>query len=367
MGPRDWVLAAVVVTLLSAATVIGQLVQRQPHLGLNAAAIATFNRRVRAWWIICALLGSAFFSPTLTVTLFGLMSFWALREFITLTPTRLGDHRALFWVFALFTPLQYILVAKDYYTLYSIFIPVFAFLFIPARIALSGDYKRFLERAAKIQSGLLICVYCLSFAPALLYLDVPATSSIGRIREDTRHLQAIAADLADTSPKEAAALNDMATRLTAQLPEITESEEQSAAASARARLLFFFVTMALLSEAFQFVWSQLYGRHVIAPSINAARTWEGLLGGSASTALVGMVLHWATPYKYLWQTAFMSTIVAVMGFAGAMTMSAIKRDRGVRDYGTLVEGHGGVLDRIDAICFAAPVFYHVSRQIFGMG
>ncbi len=241
------------------------------------------------------------------------MSFWALREFITLTPTRLGDHRALFWVFALFTPLQYIFVARNYYALYSIFIPVYGFLFIPARVALAGDFKRFLERVAKIQSGLLICVYCLSFAPALLYLEVPKHGS-----------------------------------------------------NANARLLFFFVTMALLSEAFQFVWSQLYGRHVIAPSINAARTWEGLVGGSASTALAGMLLYWATPYD-LWQAAFMSMVVAVMGFAGAMTMSAIKRDRGVRDYGTLVEGHGGVLDRIDAICFAAPVFYHVSRQIFGMG
>jgi phosphatidate cytidylyltransferase len=313
MGPRDWVLAAVVVVLLSVATAVGQFVKRQPHLGLNAAAINTFNRRLGAWWIICALLGIAFISPTLTVALFGLMSFWALREFITLTPTRLGDHRSLFWVFFVFTPLQYVAVAYNNYAFFSILIPVYAFLFIPARTALAGDYKRFLERVAKIQSGLLICVYCLSFAPALLYLEVPAPGQ-----------------------------------------------------SANARLLFFFVTMALLSEAFQFVWSQLYGRHVIAPSINAARTWEGLVGGSASTALVGMVLHWATPYQYLWQTAFMSMVVAVMGFAGAMTMSAIKRDRGVRDYGTLVEGHGGVLDRIDAICFAAPVFYHVSRQIFGM-
>jgi phosphatidate cytidylyltransferase len=313
MGPRDWVLAAVVVVLLSVATAIGQFVKRQPHLGLNAAAIATFNRRLGAWWVICALLGIAFISPTLTIALFGLMSFWALREFITLTPTRPGDHRALFWVFAFFTPLQYIFVAKNYYALYSIFIPVYAFLFIPARVALAGDFKRFLERVAKIQSGLLICVYCLSFAPALLYIETP-----------------------EESP------------------------------SANARLLFFFVTMALVSEAFQFVWSQLYGRHVIAPTINAARTWEGLVGGSASTALAGMLLYWATPYD-LWQAAFMSMVVAVMGFAGAMTMSAIKRDRGVRDYGTLVEGHGGVLDRIDAICFAAPVFYHVSRQIFGVG
>jgi phosphatidate cytidylyltransferase len=325
MAAQDWALAIVVVTLLTAATVTGLVVQRQPHLGLNAAAIATFNRRVRAWWVICALLAIAFFNATLAVALFGLMSFWALREFITLTPTRLGDHRALFWVFFFFTPLQYVLVAFDKYELFSILIPVYAFLFIPARIALAGDFKRFLERVAKIQSGLLICVYCLSFAPALLFLNLPA-------------------NVQDDDP------------------------------SASARLLFFFVTMALLAEAFQFVWSQLYGRHVIAPEINAARTWEGLVGGSASTALAGMVLYWATPYGWnagvfdrftaLWQAAFMSMVIAVMGFAGAMTMSAIKRDRGVRDYGTLVEGHGGVLDRIDAICFAAPVFYHVSQQLF---
>src|SRR6187397_731722 len=235
MGPRDWVLAAVVVVLLSVATAVGQFVKRQPHLGLNAAAIATFNRRLGAWWIICALLGIAFISPTLTVALFGLMSFWALREFITLTPTRLGDHRALFWVFFIFTPLQYVAVAFNNYAFYSIWIPVYAFLFIPTRIAIAGDFKRFLERVAKIQSGLLICVYCLSFAPALLYLDINGADSA------------------------------------------TDSRAQ-------ARLLFFFVTLALLSEAFQFVWSQLYGRHVIAPAINASRTWEGLLGGAASTA-----------------------------------------------------------------------------------
>src|SRR5262249_55136245 len=157
---------------------------------------------------------------------------------------------------------------------------------------------------------LLICVYCLSFAPALLYLPIPGADQ-----------------------------------------------------SSNARLLFFFVTMALFSEAMQFIWNRLYGRHVIAASINEARTWEGLIGGAVSAALVGMVLHWATPFANVWQTALMSMIIAIMGFAGAMTMSAIKRDRGVRDYGTLVEGHGGELDRIDAICFAAPVFYHVSRVI----
>jgi phosphatidate cytidylyltransferase len=312
MTGQDWAFAGVVVGLLAVATAVGQIVKRQPHLGLHAAAVESFNSRVRAWWIICSLLAVAFISKGLTVALFGFLSFWALREFITLTPTRLGDHRALFWVFFFFTPLQYLLVWLDNYPLYSILIPVYAFLFIPARVALSGDYKRFLERVAKIQSGLLICVYCLSFAPALLYLG-------------------------DDQP------------------------------SANARLLFFFVTMALLSEAVQFLWSRLYGRHVIAPSINAARTWEGLIGGTLTAGLVGMLLFWATPFRDIWQAALASMIIAVMGFAGAMTMSAIKRDRGVRDYGTLVEGHGGVLDRIDAICFAAPVFYHVTRQIFAAG
>jgi phosphatidate cytidylyltransferase len=188
---------------------------------------------------------------------------------------------------------------------------VYAFLFIPARVAIAGDPKRFLERAAKIQSGLLVCVYCLSFAPALLYLDLPD-------------------DVPDAH---------------------------------RPGMLFFFVTMSLLAEALQFIWSRTYGRHVIAPAINGTRTWEGLLGGSASTALIGMAIYRLTPFN-VWQAPLVSMIIAVMGFAGAMTMSAIKRDRGVQDYGTLVEGHGGVLDRIDAICFAAPVFYHVTRQIF---
>jgi phosphatidate cytidylyltransferase len=313
---ENWALAGVVVGLLIVATAIGQVLRRQGQLGLNPAAVEAFNSRLQAWWIICCLLAVAFWSEELTIALFGFVSFWSLREFITLTPTRMGDHRALFWVFFFFTPLQYVLLwldgwdGYDTYGLYSILIPVFALLFIPLRIAIAGDPKRFLERVAKIQCGLLICVYCLSFAPALLYLHWT----------DTVY-------------------------------------------SERARLLFFFILLSLMSEALQFVWGRLYGRHVVAPEINATRTWEGLLGGTASTALVGMSLWWATPYTQLWHVALVAMLTAVMSFGGAMTMSAIKRDRGVRDYGTLVQGHGGLLDRIDSICFAAPVFYHVTRQL----
>mgnify|MGYP000054366503 CR=1 FL=1 len=258
---------------------------------------------------MCAVLAGAFLVPgtVVTVVLFGFLSFWALREFITLTPTRPGDHRALFWVFVLCTPAQYVLVGLGAYDYFSILIPVYAFLLIPARISMAGDAKRFLERTAKVQSGLLICVYCLSYAPALL-----TSLNLGE----------------DASPN--------------------------------ARLLFFFILMVQLSDALQYAWAQLPSKHVIVPTISPTKTWEGLLGGTASVTLLGAILWWATPFPFL-VAAGMSTVIALMGFAGGLTMSAIKRDRGVKDYGTLVEGHGGVLDRIDSLCFAAPVFFHLTR------
>ena len=119
--------------------------------------------------------------------------------------------------------------------------------------------------------------------------------------------------------------------------------------------------MVQLSDVLQYAWAQLPSKHVIVPTINPNKTWEGLLGGTASAALLGMALWWATPFPY-WLAAAMSAVISLMGFAGSLTMSAVKRDRGVKDYGTLVEGHGGVLDRIDSLCFAAPVFFHLTRS-----
>jgi phosphatidate cytidylyltransferase len=225
----------------------------------------------------------------------------------------LGDHRALFWAFNLFTPLQYVLVAtgESCYEIFSILIPVYASLFIPARIAMSGDPKRFLERSAKIQAGLLICVYALSFAPAILTLSW------------------------DNGLKQ----NDHDTNV---------------------NLLLFFVILVQLGDILQYAWGKMLGKHVIAPAINSSRTWEGFIGGIVSVTLLGISFHWITPFG-IWQAGLIAMITGIMGFAGGMTMSAIKRDRGVTDYGTLVQGHAGLLDRIDSICFAAPVFYHMAR------
>lgn len=314
--PTRWLLGTVLV-VLAIASLVGRFLRKQPEGTVNPALARLFNLRVRAWWMMCAILIAGFiFGYVATVVLFGVVSFIALREFITMTPTRRGDHRALFWVLCVVTPLQYVLVGlgENWYGVYSIFIPVYASLLIPARIAISGDPKWFLERSAKIQFGLLICVYALSYAPALLDLSLQVVDENGN-----------------------------SVPWTGSLPG----------------LLFYFVLLVQLNDVFQYAWGKIVGKHVIAPRVNSSRTWEGFCGGVASTTLVGVLLCGVTPFG-IWGSAFMAMIVAVMGFAGGMTMSAIKRDRGVEDYGTLVQGHHGLLDRIDSLCFAAPVFFHLT-------
>ena len=343
-----------VLTLLVAAETVLQILRHRADSTVDPAILETFRNRVRAWWILtAALAGAVLTGQTVTVFLFCGIAFWGLREFITLTPTRPGDHRTLFWVFFLFTPLQFVLVWFRHYGLYSILIPVYVFLFIPARIAFSGDAKRFLERSAKIQVGLLICVYCLSHAPALMtsqraVTDTGRGPATGNGKAGPR-LDRCGRGGGAGCPGE-------------KPPESGKSfaEQFRGDTGAKARLLLFFVLMVQLGDVLQYAWAQIPLKHVIAPTINPGKTWEGLLGGTGSVMLLGAALWWATPFP-VWLTPLMSGVIALMGFCGAMTMSAIKRDRGVKDYGTLVEGHGGVLDRIDSICFAAPIFFHLTR------
>lgn len=323
LNPRSLWLMGVVLAILAGAYIVGMFLRKQPEGTVHPALARAFNERVRAWWMMAAILMAGFLLRYhATVFLFFLISFWALREFITMTPTRRSDHRTLFWVFFVITPAHYLLVGlgETWYGLYSIMIPVFGWLILPSRIAFSGDSKRFLERSAKILAGLIICVYSLSYAPALLDLSLYTRDASGAL-------------------------------------QLWEGSKPG--------LLFYFVLLVQLSDLLQYAWGKLIGRHVIAPNINASRTWEGFCGGVASTTLFGVLLYWVTPFG-VWGSACMAMIVAVMGFAGGMTMSAIKRDRGVKDYGTLVQGHAGVLDRIDSLCFSAPVFFHMAPIIARM-
>lgn len=296
-----------VLALLVLASAIGAILKRRARSDAARQTIENLNARTRAWWKMCAI-----FLVTLIVgrigslILFALMSLLALREYVTLIPTRRSDHRTLTWSFFVIAPLQYYLVGIRWYGFFAVMIPVVAFLFIPTRMAMTGDTEHFLERAAKLQFGIMICLYCLSYAPALLMLQIPGF----------------------------------------------EGKD--------ARLLFYLVLVAQMSDVFKYVWGKLIGRHKIAPLVSPGKTWEGFFGGVLTATALGAALWWVTPFTPL-EAAGMSLVIALLGAAGGLVMSAIKRDAGVKDFGAMIEGHGGMLDRIDSLCFAAPIFFHIVR------
>lgn len=320
-GRAVFLLVAMLVVLAILA-VVGQVLRRRPETAIDPDIIRTFNNRVSAWLTIAAILTVTMtMQRWVTVAFFGILSFWALREFIAMTPTRRADHRTLLWVLLFFAPIQYVMVGLglEWYGLYTVLIPVYCSLFIPARIAFTGDTKRFLERTAKIQFGLLICVYALSHAPALLYQNYQQWNGA--------------------------------------------TDRMEPWSGKPAGLLLFLIVIVLFSDAMHFALDRLLGRHVIAAPVNPTRTWEGLLGAAVMAALAGMVLQLVvnvTPFTW-YGAGLMALLISVMGSSGNMTIGAIKRDRGVKEHGTLVQGHAGMLDRIDSVCFAAPIFFHVTR------
>ena len=125
-------------------------------------------------------------------------------------------------------------------------------------------------------------------------------------------------------------------------------------------LIAFLVLVVQGSDVLQYVWGKLCGRHKVAPELSPSKTWEGLIGGVVSATALGAALYAITPFSP-WQAAALAFVICVMGFLGGLVMSAIKRDRGVKDWGDLIEGHGGMLDRLDSVVFAAPVFFHAVR------
>jgi phosphatidate cytidylyltransferase len=306
-----WIgLVAGILALLAVASIAGWILSRRVTGGPGRVTVDNINARIRAWWVMVAIFLFAVATGTTgSILLFGVISFLALREFVTLAPTRPGDHRALFWSFFVATPLQYYLAWLGWYGMFSILIPVYASILLAIRTTLAGDTERFLERTATNYWGLMICVYFVSHVPALLTLHIPGY------------------------------------------------EGQNA------KLMIFLVLVVQLSDVLQYVWGKSIGRRRIAPSISPNKTWEGLVGGALSATAIGTALWWVTPFSP-GEAALMALVLTMMGFAGGLIMSAIKRDRGVKDFGTLIEGHGGVLDRIDSLCFAAPVFFHLTRYFY---
>ena len=293
--------------VLAVASAIGLTLKWRSGFDRPHATIDNLNARHKAWWIMIAVIAAATWTGAWAVIgLFALVSFQCLREYVSLAPTRKGDHRALIWSFYVFLPLQYYLIAAGWYGLFSILIPVYAFLLLPISASLGADTARFLERSAKIQWGLMICAYCLSHVPALLTLEIPGYEG--------RNLL----------------------------------------------LVVFLLLTVQSSDVFQYIWGKLLGRHALSKQISPSKTVEGLVGGVLSATVMGAALWWITPFSPV-EAAFVALVINTLGFFGGFVLSAIKRDRGVKDWGHLIEGHGGMLDRVDSLAFSAPVFFHLLR------
>ena len=296
--------------ILVIASLVGWVLRRRAVSEGAIAVIDNLNARVNAWWVMVVIFSVVFMiGPDATLVMFAFISFFALREFITLTPTKPGDHRALSLAFFVLIPIQYVLIGIHWYALFSIFIPVYAFLLLPSLSVQTEDAENFLERTAKIQWGIMITIYCISHAPALLLLDIP-----GYKGED-------------------------------------------------ALLLFYLVLVVQLSDVLQYVFGKLFGKTRIAPVVSPSKTVEGFIGGAASATLVGAAMWWITPFTPL-QSAAIAFVIVLMGFLGGLSLSAVKRSLGAKDWGTMIKGHGGMMDRMDSISFAAPIFFHLTRYFF---
>ncbi|WP_051304849.1 phosphatidate cytidylyltransferase [Chitinilyticum litopenaei] len=307
-APLCWGLAVVGVLLVVASLTIALLKRRKPQKNW-----LELEQRVRTWyWIVGIFALTLLGSKALALTVFALVSFLAFKEFLTLSATREADHVVLFWAY-MSIPFQYFWLGVNWYGMFIIFIPVYAFLILPMRMVLIGETRGFLRAASSLHWALMLTVFSLSHLPALLIL-----------------------------------------------PEVSNRAPVGHGAS----LLFFLVALTQSNDVAQYLWGKATGRRKIAPTVSPNKTVGGFLGGAATTTLLACLIGpWLTPMSLL-HCALAGLLIGVSGFIGDVVISAVKRDIGVKDSGTLLPGHGGILDRLDSLTYTAPLFFHYVRYLY---
>ncbi|MFT7560050.1 MAG: phosphatidate cytidylyltransferase [Flavobacteriales bacterium] len=262
------------------------------------------RQRIQSWWwMISALFFVFVFSETATIVFFGLLSFLALKEFLSIVPTRFSDRRAVFWLYVSI-PVQYYWVASGWYGMFIIFIPVYVFLFIPMRMILIGETKGFIKSAGILHWSVMLTVFCVSHMAYLLVLP----------------------------------------------------EKNILAGGVGLVIYLLFTTQ--FNDVCQYIWGKMLGKHKIIPKVSPNKTWEGFIGGMITVTLVsGITAPLLTPLSML-QGFGAGFIIAVSGFVGDVVLSSVKRDLQIKDSGHLIPGHGGILDRMDSLIYTSPIFFH---------
>ncbi len=269
------------------------------------ANLTELKTRTKSWWVMSSVfVFAALFNPMISFIAIGFLSFAALRELYSVLNLRESDRRPIFWCY-LAVPVQYYLAYVGWYGAFIIFIPVVMFIWIPFMVIIRGEVKGIIQSMAILPSSLMLCVFGISHMAFLLSLpELPGFAAGGR------------------------------------------------------GLLLFVVFITEMNDVFQFTWGKLFGRYKVLPTVSPNKTWEGLIGGILTTTIVGYFLRFLTPLSGM-EALLVSFLVAVAGFIGDVVVSAVKRDIGVKDTGSTIPGHGGILDRIDSLATTAPVFFHL--------
>ncbi|MEQ1528333.1 MAG: phosphatidate cytidylyltransferase [Methylococcales bacterium] len=292
--------AAIAVLLGTASLVSIQLVRAHPDRDYNE-----LRQRIRTWWLIVAVFAVAVLANrTISVLTLGLVSFLAFKEYLSLIPTRRADHRVLFWAY-LAIPVQFYWVWLGWYGMFIIFIPVYVFLLLPMRMILIGETQGFLRAIGTLHWGLMITVFSLSHMAFMLVLPAqqnPAGGAMG--------------------------------------------------------LLIYLVFLTEINDVAQYIWGKSLGKRKISPKVSPNKTVAGFLGGVGTTTVLAVALApWLTPLTN-YQALAAGLLIGIAGFVGDVTISALKRDLGVKDSGSILPGHGGILDRLDSLTYTAPLFFH---------
>lgn len=280
--------------------------------------------RVRTWWVIVISFAIVLaVSRTTAVVFFAFVSFLAFKEFLSLVPTRRADHRVLFWAY-LAIPVQYLWVGFAKFGMFTIFIPVYMFLWLPTRMVMIGQTKGFLRAIGTVQWGLMTTVFSLSHAAMLLAIQPAENAHVA--------------------------------------PDWTAGQS---AESAGASLLLLLVLLTEFNDVAQYCWGKTFGRKKVVPKVSPGKTIAGLLGGVSSTVvLAAFIGPWLT-FLDLPRSILAGLLIGLAGFAGDISISALKRDIGVKDSGSTLPGHGGVLDRVDSLTYTAPLFFHLVYYFYG--
>jgi phosphatidate cytidylyltransferase len=268
--------------------------------------------RTRSWWVMIGLFSFALLSHrTVALWFLGFVSFLALKEFFSMIPTRRADRRVLFWAY-IAVPLQFYWAATEWYGMFIIFVPVYMFLFIAFRMVIAQSTQGFLRAAATIHWGLMTCVFSLSHLAYLLVLPrITAGGSVGG-----------------------------------------------------GGLLLYLVFLTEFNDIAQYCWGKTFGKHKVLPVVSPKKTWEGLVGGVlTTTAAAALLAPYLTPFDLL-HALLAGLIIGVFGFVGDVSISAVKRDIGVKDMGAMIPGHGGIMDRVDSLTFTAPLFFHYTYYFY---